>query len=175
MRKKLNTIYYIIATAHKMLLFRTSFYPFPLIILLTSSSLSSNILVSAFSFSRPRIFQRILGREKKDAVSNGTKVSKLPPIDQKVDTMTSKISKLPPIDDEVRSVDDAMSSIFENNEIWRKKMKENDPEYFDKLGSGHKPEYMWIGKNQISSEVRRNVFRTMVVSDASFVCCIALT
>lgn len=26
-----------------------------------------------------------------------------------------------------------------------KKNERNDPEYFDKLGSGHKPEYMWIG------------------------------
>jgi hypothetical protein len=41
-----------------------------------------------------------------------------------------------------------LGNVFEQNEVWRQSKLKIDPEYFTKLGSGHKPKYMWIGMHQ---------------------------
>lgn len=38
-----------------------------------------------------------------------------------------------------------IKSLFEKNESWAKKQAELDPDYFKKLSSGQKPEFLWIG------------------------------
>jgi carbonic anhydrase len=42
--------------------------------------------------------------------------------------------------------DSAISNIFEANQRWKFGKLGEDPEFFDKLGSGHAPKYLWIGK-----------------------------
>jgi len=38
-----------------------------------------------------------------------------------------------------------IATIFDQNQNWKNKKLETDPAFFDKLGSGHYPDYMWIG------------------------------
>jgi hypothetical protein len=40
-----------------------------------------------------------------------------------------------------------LTNIYIQNQIWKKKHLEEDPDFFKKLGSGHSPDYMWIGKS----------------------------
>jgi hypothetical protein len=39
-----------------------------------------------------------------------------------------------------------LTNIYIQNQIWKKKHLEEDEDFFNKLGSGHSPDYMWIGK-----------------------------
>lgn len=41
-----------------------------------------------------------------------------------------------------------LNDIFAQNVAWKAAQEERDPEFFDKLGATHKPNYMWIGKDQ---------------------------
>ena len=41
---------------------------------------------------------------------------------------------------------DPMKKIFKQNAAWVESKTISDPDYFAKLGSGHTPKYMWIGK-----------------------------
>lgn len=50
-----------------------------------------------------------------------------------------------PQTDIVSYLEQSQERIFENNRAWAKGQKEKDPEYFEKLGAGQKPEYLWIG------------------------------
>ena len=38
-----------------------------------------------------------------------------------------------------------ISNIFEANKRWKYGKLAEDPRFFDKLGSGHAPKYLWIG------------------------------
>jgi len=40
---------------------------------------------------------------------------------------------------------DMISTIFENNKKWSKKVNSADPEFFEKLSKRQKPEILWIG------------------------------
>jgi hypothetical protein len=42
-------------------------------------------------------------------------------------------------------VDKDINNIFEQNRIWVDHVKSQDPYFFEKLGSGHNPKYLWIG------------------------------
>jgi hypothetical protein len=42
-------------------------------------------------------------------------------------------------------IDKDINNIFEQNRIWVDHVKSQDPHFFDKLGSGHNPKYLWIG------------------------------
>lgn len=42
--------------------------------------------------------------------------------------------------------DKDLADILQQNLEWIDEMKAEDPAFFDKLGSGHKPTYFWIGK-----------------------------
>jgi hypothetical protein len=42
--------------------------------------------------------------------------------------------------------DKSMSNIYEQNQIWKQQKLYEDQDFFKKLGSGHKPDYMWIGR-----------------------------
>ena len=46
--------------------------------------------------------------------------------------------------------DKDLKDIFEQNVAWKSAHEEQDPEFFDKLGAVHKPNYMWIGEYQLS-------------------------
>lgn len=39
----------------------------------------------------------------------------------------------------------SIEHIFQNNQIWANKIKQNDPEFFEKLSTQQSPEYLWIG------------------------------
>jgi hypothetical protein len=39
-----------------------------------------------------------------------------------------------------------LRDIFRQNLAWKKAKEDADPNYFEKMGSVHKPKYMWIGK-----------------------------
>lgn len=41
--------------------------------------------------------------------------------------------------------DKDIQSIYRKNQEWKEGKLEEDPEFFNKLGSGHSPDYMWIG------------------------------
>lgn len=73
-----------------------------------------------------------------------------------------------------------LSNIFENNEKWIAKKLENDPQYFEKLGSGQSPKYLYIGcsDSRVTAEeimglgpgelfVHRNVANMVVGTDAN--------
>ena len=58
-----------------------------------------------------------------------------------------------------------LNDVFEKNKSWKKAMMKSDRNYFNKLGSTHTPEYMWIGcsdarvpANLIMGEDAGNVF-----------------
>jgi carbonic anhydrase len=40
---------------------------------------------------------------------------------------------------------DALKRLFDNNQAWAKRMTRDQPDFFDKLLSIQKPEYLWIG------------------------------
>jgi hypothetical protein len=54
-------------------------------------------------------------------------------------------------DDDKRKLkhDRDLTNIYIQNQIWKKEKLEEDADFFKKLGSGHKPDYMWIGKSLI--------------------------
>lgn len=61
--------------------------------------------------------------------------------------------------------DKDLDHIFRANELWVRSKKAEDPLFFDKLGSIHKPDYMWIGcadarvtPNEIMGEDAGQVF-----------------
>jgi hypothetical protein len=43
--------------------------------------------------------------------------------------------------------DKDLTNIYIQNQIWKQKKLDEDEDFFEKLGSGHKPDYMWIGKS----------------------------
>jgi hypothetical protein len=43
--------------------------------------------------------------------------------------------------------DKSIANIYEQNQIWKNKKLAEDKDFFNKLGSGHSPDYMWIGKS----------------------------
>jgi hypothetical protein len=43
--------------------------------------------------------------------------------------------------------DKSISNIFEANVRWKYHKLSQDPKFFEKLGSGHAPKYLWIGKS----------------------------
>jgi hypothetical protein len=45
-----------------------------------------------------------------------------------------------------RFPDKDMSNIYRQNQIWKQQKLDEDRDFFNKLGSAHKPDYMWIGK-----------------------------
>ena len=38
-----------------------------------------------------------------------------------------------------------LQNVFFQNQAWKAEKMAEDPEFFDRLGSTHKPEFMWIG------------------------------
>jgi carbonic anhydrase len=61
--------------------------------------------------------------------------------------------------------DKNLLKILEQNEKWRSDTLENDPKFFDRLGSGHDPKFLWIGcadarvpANELMGEPVGNVF-----------------
>mmetsp|Transcript_5739 Transcript_5739/g.10158 ORF Transcript_5739/g.10158 Transcript_5739/m.10158 type:complete len:414 (-) Transcript_5739:29-1270(-) len=75
-------------------------------------------------------------------------------------------------------MDKDISNIFEQNLEWKAQKEAEDPDYFTKLGSQHKPAYLWIGcadarvpANEIMGEdagsvfVVRNVANMVVATD----------
>ncbi len=42
--------------------------------------------------------------------------------------------------------DKSIANIYAQNQIWKNKKLEEDKDFFKKLGSGHSPDFMWIGK-----------------------------
>jgi hypothetical protein len=49
-------------------------------------------------------------------------------------------------DNQKRRLDKDITHIYKQNQIWKKEQLEEDEDFFSKLGSGHSPDYMWIGK-----------------------------
>jgi hypothetical protein len=45
-----------------------------------------------------------------------------------------------------RGPDKSIANIYAQNQIWKDSKLDKDKDYFNKLGSGHAPNYMWIGK-----------------------------
>ncbi len=41
--------------------------------------------------------------------------------------------------------DKDLNDIFKQNLAWKKAKEDGDPDYFEKMGSVHKPKYLWIG------------------------------
>jgi hypothetical protein len=41
--------------------------------------------------------------------------------------------------------DKDISNVFTNNIKWKKEKLSADPDFFNNLASGHRPDYMWIG------------------------------
>ncbi len=39
-----------------------------------------------------------------------------------------------------------LQNIFYQSQAWKAKKLVEDPDFFNKLGSTHKPEFMWIGR-----------------------------
>lgn len=71
-----------------------------------------------------------------------------------------------------------LNHIFENNRLWAEKMRDQDPQFFQKLAAQQSPEYLWIGcadsrvpANQIMGLmpgevfVHRNIANVVVHSD----------
>ena len=48
------------------------------------------------------------------------------------------------IDDELYD-EKNLTKMFEANRKWAEETRENNPEFFEYLASGHRPEYLWIG------------------------------
>jgi hypothetical protein len=42
--------------------------------------------------------------------------------------------------------DKSIANIYAQNQIWKNKKLEEDEDFFKKLGAGHSPDFMWIGK-----------------------------
>jgi carbonic anhydrase len=74
-----------------------------------------------------------------------------------------------------------LKNLFENNQAWAREMRERDPDFFRKLVSAQRPEYLWIGcadsrvpANQITGLlpgevfVHRNVANLAIHTDMSF-------
>mmetsp|Transcript_39661 Transcript_39661/g.88758 ORF Transcript_39661/g.88758 Transcript_39661/m.88758 type:complete len:184 (+) Transcript_39661:132-683(+) len=58
-----------------------------------------------------------------------------------------------------------LENIMEQNSRWMEQINEKDPEFFNRLGAGHNPRYLWIGcadarvpANEIMSEGAGSVF-----------------
>src|SRR5262249_15379275 len=71
-----------------------------------------------------------------------------------------------------------LKHLFENNQAWARRLREQDPEFFTQLSQQQSPEYLWIGcsdsrvpANQIVGLppgelfVHRNVANLVVYSD----------
>jgi carbonic anhydrase len=91
---------------------------------------------------------------------------------------TRKPQKMPTLNEPID--DQNLDKVFRQNEIWRREMSTEDPLFFEKLGSGHKPRYLWIGcadarvpANEIMGEgtgavfVHRNVGNQVLSADVS--------
>merc|ERR1719183_2500744 len=66
--------------------------------------------------------------------------------------------------DKTKAVKD-ISTVFNNNQKWIDSKTAEDPDFFEKLGSGHYPQYLWIGcsdarvpANEIMGEDAGSVF-----------------
>jgi hypothetical protein len=55
---------------------------------------------------------------------------------------------------EPRGPDKSIANIYAQNQIWKNSKLDKDKDYFNKLGSGHAPDYMWIGKYNFDRLVR---------------------
>jgi hypothetical protein len=42
--------------------------------------------------------------------------------------------------------DKSIANIYDQNQIWKNKKLDEDKDFFKTLGSGHSPDFMWIGK-----------------------------
>ena len=63
------------------------------------------------------------------------------------------------------NIDKNLDNIFQQNLEWKQRMEGEDPNYFRNLGSGHAPQYMWIGcsdarvpANEVMGEDAGSVF-----------------
>ncbi len=43
------------------------------------------------------------------------------------------------------SADHELAQLFENNATWARRMREQDPNFFERLAHQHSPRYLWIG------------------------------
>ena len=57
-------------------------------------------------------------------------------------TSQTALSALPPKDTDNKGLD----GLFSANKEWIKQKKSEDPEFFNKLGTTHAPDFMWIGR-----------------------------
>lgn len=78
-----------------------------------------------------------------------------------------------------------LKHLFQNNQAWAKRIKERDPDFFEKLAAQQSPEYLWIGcsdsrvpANEIIGLmpgevfVHRNVANVVVHTDFNCLSCI---
>jgi hypothetical protein len=49
-------------------------------------------------------------------------------------------------DEKPKRPDKDITNIYVQNQIWKQQKLAEDGDFFKKLGAGHTPEYMWIGK-----------------------------
>jgi hypothetical protein len=49
-------------------------------------------------------------------------------------------------DEKPKRPDKDITNIYVQNQIWKQQKLDEDKDFFNKLGSGHAPDYMWIGK-----------------------------
>jgi hypothetical protein len=47
---------------------------------------------------------------------------------------------------ERQAPDKSIANIYHQNQIWKNKKLDEDKDFFEKLGAGHSPDFMWIGK-----------------------------
>lgn len=78
-----------------------------------------------------------------------------------------------------------LKHLFQNNQAWAKKIKERDPDFFEKLATQQSPDYLWIGcsdsrvpANEIIGLlpgevfVHRNVANVVIHTDFNCLSCI---
>eukprot|EP00549_Striatella_unipunctata_P019744 CAMPEP_0118719336 /NCGR_PEP_ID=MMETSP0800-20121206/29413_1 /TAXON_ID=210618 ORGANISM="Striatella unipunctata, Strain CCMP2910" /NCGR_SAMPLE_ID=MMETSP0800 /ASSEMBLY_ACC=CAM_ASM_000638 /LENGTH=350 /DNA_ID=CAMNT_0006626683 /DNA_START=1 /DNA_END=1053 /DNA_ORIENTATION=- len=74
--------------------------------------------------------------------------------------------QMPPLDSEQEEgIDKDLDVIYKQNLAWKASKEAEDPDYFNKLGGGHHPNYMWIGcsdarvpANEVMGEDAGSVF-----------------
>jgi len=113
--------------------------------------------------SMPPVVANTLGEAPKAAAA--TEVATTP----NGPTPTNPITPIPPTTPttptQPRYYDKDLNHIFHQNHLWVESKKAADPLFFDKLGSIHRPDYMWIGcadarvpANEIMGEDAGQVF-----------------
>ena len=61
---------------------------------------------------------------------------------KKAKIATKPTPKLPPTSFDNKGLE----QLFQNNQAWKKSKIEQDQEFFNKLGTTHQPDYMYIGE-----------------------------